>query len=1194
MSEPRTYEQLFDARMGREPGRSDARLLTLERRIAELTAEIERRDSELAGTRAELAESKRGSEDLVRRMKTTAARQRATGEELRGAALERDAALREVARGIETIDGLRARVSAEAETIDGLRVEVSAAAETIDGLRAKVSAGAETIDGLRVEVSAGAEAERQLADRATRAEETASEYASRVRELEQLVSALSGGLAQTKVDIDRAAASKAWRWGHGTTKTLRRLVLQKDKTEGALARALNRIEQIEAARGALPAEDVSPPSQEVVVPIAIDMRSEEERASARAALAAEIRERLGPVPTLSSWPAVSIVTPTRNGLEHIERLVAGLQERTDYPEFELIVVDNASEDGTRDFLDGLATEFPLAVIANSEPASFSDSNDQGTARAAHDLILFLNNDIEPFERGWLRELVAAQLREGVVATGATLLRSVAADDPVARDRTVQHRSIKFRAAADGVRPCNHGDRDDLFGSGFGTEDRAPAVTAACMLVDKARVDAVGGFTSGYRFGTEDVDLALKLTAGGGHALATGRSILYHRESPTQDDEGRDFKRNNRVANRRLFLERWGAQVRRDYRLGRLRGDPFWTDGSGPHVAITVTSLDPGDGWGDWYTAHEFGDALAELGWRVTYVQRKADAWYELPADLDYMLALMDPFDLRRVPPEVTTIAWVRNWTDRWLGQPWFGRADVILASSGPSQRLIEEATGRHVTHFPLATNPSRFAPQPPDPARGADYVFTGNHWGEDREIQPGLAPRRKERLDIYGRGWDKVKGLAAHARGPVPYGELPAIYSSAKLVLDDTAGPTLPYGAVNARVFDALAAGTLPLTNCEAGVRELFGEDFPVWTSAESLRVQLDDLLGDDDRRAAMAERFRGEVLRHHTFAHRARRLSEVLVEYEERPSFCLKIGAPTWEEAERWGDLHFARALERELRGRGHRCLIQVLEEWENDEGLTYDVALVIRGLSRNFLKPGQFNVLWVISHPAEVTGEECDGYDLVCVASESFAAVLAEKSATPVVVLEQATDPTVFFPDPSPEYEHDLVYVANSRNVLRPIVRDLLPTDHDLAIYGSNWEGLIDTKYVVAEYVPNDELRKVYSSAKIVLCDHWDDMREHGFISNRIYDALACGATIVSDDVEGLAKRFPDLVHTYRNPDELKNLIAKLLAAERNPDAGSAAMFGETFAVRAEMLLGYIRAGRDSVSVQSPEIGLHEPEPT
>ena len=175
-------------------------------------------------------------------------------------------------------------------------------------------------------------------------------------------------------------------------------------------------------------------------------------------------------------------------------------------------------------------------------------------------------------------------------------------------------------------------------------------------------------------------------------------------------------------------------------------------------------------------------------------------------------------------------------------------------------------------------------------------------------------------------------------------------------------------------------------------------------------------------------------------------------------------------------------------------------------------------------------------------MTGEECDGYDLVCVASRSVRrGARASGPAPRWSCSSRPPIPGVFYPDPSPELAHDLVYVANSRDVLRPIVRDLLPTDRDLAIWGANWDGLIDTTYVVAEHVPNDELRKVYTSAKIVLCDHWDDMREHGFISNRIYDALACGAIIVSDDVIGLGERFDGTVSTYRTRDELHQLIVE-----------------------------------------------------
>ncbi len=578
---------------------------------------------------------------------------------------------------------------------------------------------------------------------------------------------------------------------------------------------------------------------------------------------------------------------------------------------------------------------------------------------------------------------------------------------------MQHRAIRFRWQDGMVKGFNHGDGESLWEGPFGIELRAPAVTAACMLIARDSFERVGGFGEAYRYGTEDVDLGLKLLVSGGESAGVGRSVLVHRESSSQNRASSDFRRLNRLENRRLFLECWGPQTLREYRLAKLRLDPFWTDGSGAHVAITLTSLDAADGWGDWYSGHEIGDALESLGWSVTYIQRKGEHWYELPSDLDYVLSLMDPFDLRRVPDHVGTIAWIRNWTERWLEQPWFERADVLLASSQGTAELIEARTGRQTIRFPLAVNPARFHPRPPEERFLADYVFTGNWWGKDRDIQRALAPREGERVAIYGKDWEKVPEFAPHARGELPYEDLALLYPSATLVLDDTQGPTLPYGALNARVFDALACGTLPITNCESGVRELFDEEFPVWTSQETLRARLDELLGDEARRSELTARYRKTVLTRHTYAHRAARLREILIEHEQRLSFALKIGAPNREAAPLWGDLHFAESLARELRRRGHRALVQTLDEWEDEAGLTCDLVVHLKGLSRFHPKPGQFNVLWSISHPAELTGEECDGYDLVAVASPLFAEQLRERTRTPVVVLEQATDSWVMYPE-------------------------------------------------------------------------------------------------------------------------------------------------------------------------------------
>jgi O-antigen biosynthesis protein len=1134
-----------------------------EERIAHLRRELAIRDREERAARREMARLTEQLARYSRATRTQLERVRAEG------VAELDAAREQAREALVRATGAEAGQGELRRELEELRVLAAKREESVERLGGELE---------RAESQLGASRRELDASERARVREVA-EHSMRARRLEQEVSALSVGLRHTREDIERAARSRAWRLGHLITRTLSRLARRPVRTQGALVAALARIERVQGAVYELPPPAASAPAalpSEPPTEVRLSPAQELELAERRAALAARLREHLGPPPARERWPSVSAIVPTRNGRQHLERMFAGLIEHTRYPELEVIVVDNASSDDTLAYLESLDTPFPVHVVANGENLSFSQTNARGTQRASGELLLFLNNDVEPFEAGWIEELVCALESEGVDAVGATLLHPEDLDRPPEEPR-VQHRAIRFRWQDGMVKGFNHGDGESLWEGPFGIELRAPAVTAACMLIARDSFERVGGFGEAYRYGTEDVDLGLKLLVSGGESAGIGRSVLVHRESSSQNRASSDFRRLNRLENRRLFLECWGPQTLREYRLAKLRLDPFWTDGSGAHVAITLTSLDAADGWGDWYSGHEIGDALESLGWSITYIQRKGDGWYELPSDLDYVLSLMDPFDLRRVPDHVGTIAWIRNWTERWLEQLWFERADILLASSRGTAELIEARTGRETIRFPLAVNPARFHPRPPAERFAADYVFTGNWWGKDRDIQRALAPREGERVAIYGKDWEKVPEFAPHARGELPYEDLALLYPSATLVLDDTQGPTLPYGALNARVFDALASGTLPITNCEAGVRELFDEDFPVWSSPETLRARLDELLGDEARRTELTARYRETVLTRHTYAHRAARLREILIEHEQRLSFALKIGAPNREVAPLWGDLHFAESLARELRRRGHRALVQTLDEWEDEAGLTCDVVVHLKGLSRFHPKPGQFNVLWSISHPAELSGEECDGYDLVAVASPLFAEQLRERTRTSVVVLEQATDPWVMRPEPRAELAHELVYVANSRGVLRPIAAELQGTKHDLAIWGSGWEGLIDTARVVGEHVPNGELRRVYGSAGIVLNDHWEDMREHGYISNRIYDALACGTLVLSDDVPGLSERFGEAVAVYRTAEELHELIERLLGdpseSRRRGELGRATVLAEhTFAHRVDELLAIV----------------------
>ena len=330
--------------------------------------------------------------------------------------------------------GARGPRRAAADSVDALTAQT----RTLHEQRAEQDALLERqrgeLDRVHGELEA---AQRQLeALQRERARERA-EHAARTRRLEQSVSALSVGLRQTREDIERAVRSHAWRLGHRITRSYSRIARRPIRTQGALVAALARIERVQdslraelasgATAGGGPGSESAPlalagggptpsvaPSEAERPPWELTLSAEQTREleRSRVELAARLRERLGPPPERERWPTVTAIVPTRDGLGHLKRLFACLSAHTDYPELEVVVVDNASSDGTLDYLKSLQTPFPVHLVANAENLSFARANACGVEHASGELLLFLNNDVEPFEPGWLMELVAALEGEG--------------------------------------------------------------------------------------------------------------------------------------------------------------------------------------------------------------------------------------------------------------------------------------------------------------------------------------------------------------------------------------------------------------------------------------------------------------------------------------------------------------------------------------------------------------------------------------------------------------------------------------------------------------------------------------------------------------------------------------------------------------------------------------------------------------
>jgi len=290
---------------------------------------------------------------------------------------------------------------------------------------------------------------------------------------------------------------------------------------------------------------------------------------------------------------------------------------------------------------------------------------------------------------------------------------------------------------------------------------------------------------------------------------------------------------------------------------------------------------------------------------------------------------------------------------------------------------------------------------------------------------------------------------------------------------------------------------------------------------------------------------------------------------------WAITVAAPTAKAAARWGDWHLAQALASSLRRRGQEVRLQTADQADHLAGRSCDVHLVLRGLHPVRRTAGQRHVLWIISHPETVTDDELASADLVLAASPRFAGYVGDRTNTPVDVLLQATDHRRFRPrPPDPAHQHDLTIVAKSRDILRPIVADAIAAGLRPHIYGGGWRGLVDPALVVAEHVDNERLPTIYSSAGVVLNDHWGTMRAWGFVSNRLFDALACGAPVISDPVDGIQDLFGGAVLEYRSPAQLRDLVDEVLAdpsrARERAERGRAIVLaGHTVDHRADELL-------------------------
>ena len=839
---------------------------------------------------------------------------------------------------------------------------------------------------------------------------------------------------------------------------------------------------------------------------------------------------------LDKFPLVSIIILTRNGLNYMQILLEAIQKNTLYKNYELIIVDNASEDDTLKYLKRKQKELPIKIIENSFNETFSKANNGAVKLAKGEILLFLNNDTKPM-KGWLCELVKEYLNNPKLGSAGSKL--IYPDKKGFKNSCkLQHVGIKFRYEGDFYRPYNMGMGEDI--DSYNKKEKRACLTAACLLVPKKVFEEVGGFDEKYIYGYEDVDLGLKIFSKGYDNVYVPTSKLYHYEFGTQHKDKNKEIVKRRLNNIKHFKKKWNTFIKKHYWSDKIKGKNLFC--SKMHVGFVVSNKGENVAEGDYFTALELAQEFEKFGWKVSFISLKHNEWYNFKDDIDVLFVLLDKYDLNKIPlknKKIITVAWARNWFDRWVKNPSFNKYDIVLASGKSACKYIETNSNQKAILYPIATNPERFAKKQKEKFFECDYCFTGSYWNDKREIIDFLNPQKiKFKFHIYGKNWEKIKKFKDYHKGFVSYNEIPKVYANTKIVIDDANRVTKPYGSVNSRVYDALGSGVLVLTNGKLGSLELFDGKLPYFESEEELNGLLNYYLNNKEKMEEKIKELQQIILNAHTYKHRAEFFKNLLIKRFLKKSIVIKIPAPNWEVVHEWGDYHFAKSLKKEFKKLGYSVKLQVLKEWENGKDRDFDQVLVLRGLSRYNVKTHHFNIMWNISHPDKITPDEYDSYDIVFVSSLLWAKELKKRLNTKVDVLLQCTDDEVF-KKIDIKKDIDILFVGNSRKVFRKIIKDLLPCKFDVHIYGNNWEEFIDKKYIKGKYIDNSILYKYYNRAKIVLNDHWDDMRKKGFVSNRIFDVSACGSFIITDNIVGIGEIFGDSVVVYDNKEDLHKKI-------------------------------------------------------
>ena len=261
---------------------------------------------------------------------------------------------------------------------------------------------------------------------------------------------------------------------------------------------------------------------------------------------------------IANYELVSIIIPTRDLGTTLNNCLESIFQKTVYPNYEVIVIDNGSTEKNTakvisDWIDKEPTRFrcyPLDI-----PFNYSKINNYAVNQAKGKYLLFLNNDIEVITPDWINAMVEQAQRPSIGAVGGLLLYP---------DNSIQHAGIVLGLGrvAGHIHQCYPHTSPGYFCQ-IQTINNFSAVTGACLMCRREVYQMVEGFDEKLAVAYNDVDLCLKMMDKKYKNIYLPHVVLYHYESKTRGYEDTPEKIFRLSQEAKYLQSKWDKIINHD-------------------------------------------------------------------------------------------------------------------------------------------------------------------------------------------------------------------------------------------------------------------------------------------------------------------------------------------------------------------------------------------------------------------------------------------------------------------------------------------------------------------------------------------------------------------------------------------------------------------------------------------------------